>query len=95
MASYRDIEDLEYRIAEVVQEYIDCYDSYEHPCLKITRTPEGITPDVIECDNFYDNGDEATYSMWDLVCTEQDGTPSEPNYDEINDIANQWIFLCD
>lgn len=95
MVSIQDINELEYAIAEVVQEFIDCADSYEHPSLKITRKPEGIIPDIVECDNFYDNGDEATYSMWDLVYTEQDGTPSEPNWDEINEIANKWMFLGD
>ena len=93
MASYRDIEQLEYRIAEVVQEYIDNADCYEHPMLKITRQPEGLVIDIVECEEKIDTSDVATYSMFDLVCTEQDGTPVEPNYDEINDVANQWIFL--
>ena len=93
MANYRDIEVLEERIYEVVQEFIDNVECYEHPMMKITRKPEGLVIDIVECEEKFDTGDEATYSMWDLVLTEQDGTPVEPNIDEINEVANQWIFL--
>lgn len=89
----QDIEDLENRIYEVVQEYIDNADCYDHPMLKITRHPEGLVIDIVECEEKIDTPDETTYSMFDLVCVEQDGTPVEPNIDEINEVANEWIFL--
>lgn len=91
--NYRDIEEMEVRIYEVVQEFIDNAECYEHPMLKITRQPEGLVIDIVECEEKIDTSDEATYSMWDLVLTETDGTPVEPNIDEINDVANEWIFL--
>lgn len=93
MATIQQIQALEERITEVVQEYIDSADCYENPWLQIKRQNGELTMDIIQNGSKIDTCDLETYPMADLVCTEQDGTPSEPNYDEINEVANSWIFL--
>lgn len=89
MVTIQDINELEYKISEVVQEYIDNVEGYDRPLLKITRTPEGIKPEIVENESIYDNGDEATYDLTGLV------NGDEPNYDAVSEIANQWLFLGD
>lgn len=90
-ARIQDIEQLERDIYEVVEEYIQCRECYKYPQLKIARSAEGLTIEIIDRKEKTDTSDETTYDMSELV-GEEDGA-LVPNTDRVNEIANEWIFL--
>ena len=87
----QDIEQLECDIYDVVDEYIQSRECYEHPQLKIARIAEGLTIDILESVERLDSCSETSYDMAQLV-REEDGELI-PDIDKINEIANEWIFL--
>ena len=86
MASIQDIQALEERIYDAVQDYIDYPDGYEHPVLHVYLNDEMEYIAEID-DNLSGSEDDGIYELDSLI---RDG---EPDNDRASDIANSWLFL--
>lgn len=89
MANIQDIHELEERIYDAVQEYLDNPDGYNHPVLHVYLDNDQYLAEVE--DNLTGYEDDGIYAIESLIREGDDGL--EPDNDRISDIANSWIFL--
>ena len=87
MASIQDINALEERIYDAVQEYLDNPEGYEHATLHVYLDEDEMEYCAEMEDNLQGTEDDGIYPIEDLI---RDG---EPDNDKASDIANSWIFL--
>ena len=92
MATIQDIQALESKIYDVVEEYLDNREAYFTPMLVVKREPDGLEVFIEDTDCIVEGDcDMEMYFMDSLVREGCDG--NEPDIDRISDIANSWIFL--
>ena len=89
--SIQDIQALSDEIYEEVDQFISERDCYNSPKLKILRHDGQIDVSIIDTEEVIDTPDETTYNIERFICDDDEAT--FPNIDEINEIANEWIFL--
>ena len=90
MANIQDIHELEERIYDAVQGYLDTPDGYNHPVLHVYLDNDQYLAEVE--DNLTGYEDDGIYAIESLIREGDDGL--EPDNDRISDIANSWIFLA-
>ncbi len=86
MASIQDIQALEQKIYDAVQEYLDYPDGYQKPVLHVFLNDEMEYQAEID-DNLSGTEDDGIYPIESLIYE------GEPDNDKASDIANSWIFL--
>ena len=91
MASIQDIQALEERIYDAVQEYLDNPDGYEHAVLRVYLDEDDMIHRAEIDDNLQGTEDDGIYAIESLIREGDDG--SEVDVDRASDIANSWIFL--
>ena len=92
MASWRDIRELEERIYEEVEEYINNPEAYNDAVLHIYLYEDSM----VHCAEI-DNADkyrieDEVYPVDTLIRLDDNGE-QEVDVDAVSDIANSWIFL--
>ena len=87
MATIQEIQALEVRIYDAVQEYIDYPDGYENAVLHVYLDQDDMTYKAEIREDLQGTEDEGIYPIETLI----DG--QEVNIDKASDIANSWIFL--
>lgn len=91
MANIQDIQALELRITDIVDDYIkQMYN--EDDVLAIGRRCGRITLNADAREKIKVGKNTEIYPLKDLVRTDDDGKP-ESDYDKISEIANSWVFL--
>ena len=90
MANIQDIQALEERIYDAVQEYLDNPDGYENAVLHVYLDDDMIHRAEID-DNLQGTEDDGIYAIESLIREGDDGP--EVDVDRASDIANSWIFL--
>lgn len=90
MASIQDIQALEEKIYDAVQEYLDYPDGYQKPVLHVYLNDEMEYQAEID-DNLSGTEDDGIYPIESLIREGDNGR--EPDNDKASDIANSWIFL--
>ena len=92
MASIQDIQALEQRIYDAVEEYINNPDGYDEAVLHVYLNEDDMEY-FAEVDNasHYTSGEEV-YPINKLIRFDENGE-SEVDVDAASDIANSWIFL--
>ena len=91
MASIQDIQALEERIYDAVQEYLDNPDGYENAVLRVYLDEDDMIHRAEIDDNLQGTEDDGIYAIESLIREGDDGP--EVDVDRANDIANSWIFL--
>ena len=91
MANWQDIRDLEERIYDVVDDYLNYPDGYESPSLRVYLDQDDMTYKAELDDKLEGTEDDGIYSILEIIRDGDDG--KEPDVDKISDIANSWIFL--
>ena len=91
MATIQDIQALENRIYDAVQEYIDHPERYKHATLHVYLNKDEMTYYAEVEDSLTGTEDDGIYAIDSLLRDGDDGV--EPDVDRINDIANSWVFL--
>ena len=91
MASIQDINALKEHIYDTVQEYLQDADSYEKPTLHIFLDDNDMIHKAEIVNNHPVNNDEGYYLVTDYIRMQDN--EQEPDIDEIDDLANSWIFL--
>lgn len=89
MARIQDIRDLEQRITDAVEEYLECPEDYTNPVLAISRdNVTGLYDASVE------DADELGEDMYpiDALLRNEYGD-LEPDCDEISEVANRFLFL--
>ena len=89
MASIQDIQALEQKIYDAVEEYLQYPDGCDKPILHV-YLDEDMTYQA-EIDELEGTEDDGIYSLDSLIRMGDDG--EEPDNDRASDIANSWIFL--
>lgn len=89
MASIQDIQALEQKIYDAVEEYLQYPDGCDKPILHV-YLDEDMTYQA-EIDELEGTEDDGIYSLDGLIRMGDDG--EEPDNDRVSDIANSWIFL--
>ena len=91
MSSIQDINALELRITDIVDDYVKKMYN-EDDVLAIGRRCGNITVKAGSKENIKVGKTTELYPLEDLVRTGDDGKP-ESDCDKISDIANSWVFL--
>ena len=91
MASIQDIQALEERIYDAVQEYLDNPDGYENAVLRVYLDEDDMIHHAEIDDNLHGTEDDGIYAIESLIREGDDGP--EVDVDRASDIANSWIFL--
>ena len=91
MASIQDIQALEERIYDAVQEYLDNPDGYDKAVLRVYLDEDDMIHRAEIDDNLQGTEDDGIYAIESLICEGDDGP--EVDIDRASDIANSWIFL--
>ena len=91
MASIQDIQALEERIYDAVQEYLDNPDGYEGATLHVYLDENEMEYRAEMEDNLSGPEDDGIYPVAGLIRKGDDG--QEVDVDRASDIANSWIFL--
>ena len=91
MASIQDIQALEERIYDAVQEYLDNPDGYENAVLRVYLDEDDMIHRAEIDDNLQGTEDDGIYAIESLIREGDDGL--EVDIDRASDIANSWIFL--
>ena len=91
MASIQDIQALEEKIYDAVQEYIDNPDGYENAALRVYLDEDDMIHRAEIDDNLQGTEDDGIYAIESLIREGDDGP--EVDVDRASDIANSWIFL--
>ncbi|MBR3078586.1 MAG: hypothetical protein IKH01_02090 [Prevotella sp.] len=91
MSSIQDINALELRITDIVDDYVKKIYN-EDDVLAIGRRCGKITVKADSKENIKVGKTTELYFLKDLVRTGDDGNP-ESDCDKISDIANSWMFL--
>ena len=91
MSSIQEIHELEQRIYDIVQDYVD--GNYnDGDVLAIGRRCGKITLKADAKEAIKVGKTTEIYTLKGLVRTGDDGEP-EPDIDKISDIANTWVFM--
>ena len=91
MSSIQEIHELEQRIYDIVQDYVDGnYDNDD--VLAIGRRCGKTTLKADAKEAIKVGKSTEIHTLKDLVRTGDDGKP-EPDIDKISDIANSWLFI--
>lgn len=91
MSSIQEIHELEQRIYDIVQDYVD--GNYnDGDVLAIGRRCGKITLKADAKEAIKVGKTTEIYTLKGLVRTGDDGEP-EPDIDKISDIANSWLFI--
>ena len=91
MASIQDIQALEERIYDAVQEYLDNPDGYENAVLRVYLDEDDMVHRAEIDENLEGTEDDGIYAIESLIREGDDG--SEVDIDRASDIANSWVFL--
>ena len=91
MATIQDIRALELCIYEVVEEYLDDNDGYDHPVLHVYWDNDQMKYRAEITDGLTGGEDDGVYDVKSVIF-EGDEDP-EPDVDSISKIANSWLFL--
>ena len=91
MSSIQDIQALELKITDIVDDYLAKRYS-EDDVLAVGRRCGKITLKADAKENIKVGKTTELYPLKDLVRPGDDGKP-EPDNDKISDIANSWVFL--
>ena len=91
MASIQDIQALEERIYDAVQEYLDNPDGYENAVLRVYLDEDDMIHRAEIDDNLQGSEDDGIYAIESLIREGDNG--HEVDIDRASDIANSWIFL--
>ena len=91
MASIQDIQALEERIYDAVQEYLDNPDGYENAVLRVYLDEDDMIHRAEIDDDLQGTEDDGIYAIESLIREGDDGP--EVDIDRASDIANSWIFL--
>lgn len=91
MASIQNIQALEERIYDAVQEYLDNPDGYENAVLRVYLDEDDMIHRAEIDDNLQGTEDDGIYAIESLIREGDDGP--EVDIDRASDIANSWIFL--
>ena len=91
MASIQDIQALEERIYDAVQEYLDNPDGYENAVLRVYLDEDDMIHRAEIDDAMQGTEDDGIYAIESLIREGDDGP--EVDVDRASDIANSWIFL--
>lgn len=89
MSSIQDIQALEQKIYDAVEEFLQYPDGYDKPILHVYLDDE-MTYQA-EIDELEGTEDDGIYSLANLIRMGDDG--EELDIDRASDIANSWIFL--
>lgn len=92
MAKWTDIRDLEERIADAVQEYIDNEEGYDNPKLRVYLCDDDMEYHATMEDSIEGTEDDGVYDVNKLIRIGEDGE-LETDIDAISDVANEWVFL--
>ena len=92
MANIQDIQSLEARIYDAVEEYLINPNGYDNAVLHVYLDEDDMKHHA-EVDNAsnYDSKEEV-YPIDDLIRLGEEGKP-EVDIDVVSDIANSWIFI--
>ena len=91
MSTIQDIQALEQKIFDIVEDYIkDLYN--EDDVLAIGRRCGRLTIKADAKESIKVGKTTELYPLKDLIRKDDDGK-SEPDNDKISDIANSWLFL--
>jgi len=91
MANLQDIQALEERIYDAVQEYLDNPNGYENAVLHVYLDKDDMIYRAEVDDNLQGTEDDGIYAIKSLIREGDDGP--EVDIDRASDIANSWIFL--
>ncbi len=91
MASIQDIQALEEKIYDAVQEYIDNPDGYDKAVLHVYLDEDDMIHRAEIDEDLQGTEDGGIYAIESLI-REGDNGP-EVDVDRASDIANSWIFL--
>ena len=91
MASIQDIQALEERIYDAVQEYLDNPDGYENAVLHVYLDKDDMTHRAEIDENLQGTEEDGIYAIESLIREGDDGP--EVDVDRASDIANSWIFF--
>ena len=91
MATIQDIQALQLRIYEAVEEYLDAPDAYDNPVLHVYLDKDEMEYRAEIAENMPVSDDDGVYAIESLVRDGDGGL--EPDNDRASDIANSWIFL--
>ena len=91
MASIQDIQALEERIYDAVQEYLDNPEGYDKAVLRVYLDEDDMIHRAEIDDNLQGTEDDGIYAIESLIREGDDGP--EVDVDRASDIANSWIFL--
>ena len=91
MASWQDIQALEEKIYDAVQEYLDNADAYQNAVLHVYLDEDDMLHKAEIEENLTPSEDDGVYTIKDVLRQGDEGW--EPDVDRISDIANSWVFL--
>jgi len=90
----QDVREFEELIAQVVDEYLQETDCYQHPVLAIWREDGEHHVLIDDPENMKLEDDAETYAMAMVIRSSDDNHENlEPDYDGISKIANEWVFV--
>ena len=92
MATIQDIQALEERIYDVVQEYLDNKEGYFTPMLVVKRESDDLNVYIEDTDCLVEGDSNMEMYFMDSLIREGD-EGDEPDVDRINEIANDWLFI--
>ncbi len=91
MTSIQDVQALEERINDAVQEYLDNPDGYENAVLRVYFDEDDLIHRAEIEEDLRGTEDDGIYAIESLIREGDDGP--EVDIDRASDIANSWIFL--
>jgi len=91
MANWQDIKELEDRIYDAVQEYLNNSEAYHNAVLHVFLNRDSMVHNVEIDKNLPINWKDGVYPVESVIRDGDEG--KEPDIDRISDIANSWIFL--
>ena len=92
MATIQEIQALEERIYDVVQEYLDNKEDYFTPMLVVKRESDELNVYIEDTDCLVEGDSNMEMYFMDSLIREGD-EGDEPDVDRINEIANDWLFI--
>ena len=91
MATIQDIQALEEKIYDAVQEYLDNPDGYENAVLRVYLDEDDMIHRAEIDEDLQGTEGDGIYPIESLIREGDDGP--EVDNDRASDIANSWVFL--
>ena len=91
MATIQDIQALEEKIYDAVQEYLDNPDGYENAVLRVYLDEDDMIHRAEIDEDLQGTEGDGIYPIESLIREDDDGP--EVDNDRASDIANSWVFL--